>query len=217
MTSINPAAQAAQDAARRSNGEFGSQEHSAPEATLVDPKQKAVDGILAQRFGSLPDGALPQDALSMEDLRQLMSDAIEQYQSENPAIVVIDGEGKASDAAGVEVIDLDYLGEWHDDGCSAEFHIERATEDLDRIRAAGLESQSPSYQLREYLGNELDAEWWDGDEHVIEGVYDGYAVVSSLTADSEFTVRDAETGAIAGTYPTFHAAKAAALAIEVRP
>lgn len=35
MTDINPAAKAAQDAARTANGRFGQQEHTAPEATLA--------------------------------------------------------------------------------------------------------------------------------------------------------------------------------------
>lgn len=211
MANINPTAAAARETARTTIGQFGAQEHSAPELTLSDPKQKAVDDILAARFGKVVESGLAAgDGLDLDDVRALMLEAIDAHQAANPAVVVIDGEGKANDAANVEVIDLDYLGEWYDDGNSAGFHIERATEDLDKIRAAGLENESPSYQLREYIGSELDAEWWDSDEEVIEGVYGAYAVVSPLTGANEFTVREAGSGDIVSTHPTFAEAKSAA-------
>lgn len=207
MTDITPTAELARENARTSSGQFGTQAHTAPEVTLAatDPKTAIVDEIIGSYF----DGQSTRN-IDVSEIRQLMLDAISQHQEKNPAIVVIDGEGKANDVANVEVIDLDYLGEWYDDGNSAAFHVERATEDLERIRAAGLESESPSYQLREYLGNELDADWWDSDDDVIEGVYGDRVVVSPLIGATEFDVRDVHTGDILSTHSDFAEAKAAA-------
>lgn len=201
---INPSAAAARENARHSSGRFGEQEHTAPELTLEEAKRRTVDALLASYFEGQPPGEI-----APEEVRTLMLSAIDQHQDESPAVIVLDGNGDAVNSQGVEVIDLDYLGEWFDDGAGADEHVARATEDLDRLRAAGLDGCSAMYSLREYLGNELDPDWYDDDEHVLGGRYGDYVIDEGYGA-GEVKVRDLVTGDVIGTYPTFTEAKAAA-------
>ena len=214
MTDITASAIVARENAREASGQFGAQQHTAPELTLADPTEKTVDSILRKRFGSTVDSGLAAgDGLDLDDVRALMLEAISQHRTDNPSVVVIDGEGKANDSAGVEVIDLDYLGEWYDDGSDSEFHVERATEDLDRLRAAGLTNISAASSLRQYIGDELDLEWYEDDEHVLGGRYGDYVVDEGYPNATNVKVRSIETGEVISTHATFAEAKAAAEAL----
>ena len=212
MTDITASAVAARESARETGGQFGAQQHSAPELTIADPKQQVVDSILAERFGHImkSGGLAADDGLDLDDVRELMLAAISQHQSENPAVVVIDGNGRANDAAGTEIIELEYLGEWYDDGNDGAFHVERATDDLDRLRAAGLGSINAANQLREYIGEELGADWYDDDEHVLGGRFGDFVIDEGFHGSEVVKVREVETGVVVGTYFTFAEAKAAA-------
>lgn len=214
MTDIASSAIAARENAREVSGQFGAQDHSAPELTLTDPKQKVVDEILTKRFGHImPGGLAAGDGLDLDEVADLMLEAIAQHQVANPSVVVIDGEGKANDSAGVEVIDLDYLGEWYDDGGSSEEHAERATDDLDRLRAAGLDETSAAHKLREYIGEELASDiasdWYDDEKHVIGGRYGDYIIDEGFPNSETVKIRDVNTGETMATFATFAAAKAA--------
>ena len=214
MTDINTSAIAARENAREASGQFGAQEHSAPELALIDPKRKAVDDILAQRYGFIGTADFAAgDGPGIDEIRDLMLEAIEKHRTDNPSVVVIDGEGKANDSAGVEIIDLDYLGEHYDDGSDSDFHVERATEDLDRLRAAGLTDISAVYSLRQYIGEELDLEWYDDTEHVLGGRYGDYVVDEGYPRATNVKVRSVETGEVISTHATFTEAKAAAEAL----
>lgn len=210
MNNINPAAEFARENARTFAGTFGEQHHTAPEVALTDPKKKAVDDILRARFGSTVDtGLAAGDGLDLDDVRELMLEAINRHQAENPSVVVIDGEGVANDTSGVEVISLDYLGEWFDDGMSSEDHIERATEDLEQLRAAGLSDITAASSIREYIGQELGADWYDDDVNVIGGRWGDYVIDEGYSNTTEVKVLDVHTGETLATFSTFDAAKAA--------
>lgn len=214
MNDINPAAAAAREGARTFAGKFGEQQHSAPEVALTDPKQKAVDDILTARFGEVAQtGLAAGDGLDIDDVRALMLEAIDRHRAENPSVVVINGEGKANDIAGVEVIDLEYLGEWYDDGSSSDFHVERATEDLERIRAAGLADISAASSLRMYIGEELASDvasdWYDDEVNVIGGRWGDYVIDEGYPGTENVLVLDVHTGETLATFSTFDSAKAA--------
>lgn len=211
MTDIVASAITARENAREATGQFGTQEHSAPELTLTDPMKKTVDDILAKRYGFRGSADFAAgDGPGIDEIRDLMLEAIDQHRTENPSIVVIDGEGKANDSAGVEIIDLDYLGEWYDDGGSGEDHVERATEDLDRLRAAGLEGVSAVYSLQQYIGEELDLPWYDDTEHVFGGRYGDVVIDEGSARANNVKVRDIATGEVLSTHETFADAKSAA-------
>lgn len=210
MTDITPAVELARENARTSTGQFGTQQHTAPELTLTvtDPKQEVVDRLLAERIGSFPDAAITPEALSMGDLRQLMLDAIDQYQEKHPTVVVIDGNRESHGAPGVELIDLDYLGEYYDDGNGPDYAIQRATEDLDRLRAAGLDRNRAGWQLREHIYQNLDVEWiWSDNPPILGGRY-GEVVIEEFHNTDEVKARDIFNGAVISTYPNYAAAKA---------
>lgn len=214
MTSINPRAAAARENARTFTGQFGEQQHTAPEVTLTDPKQKAVDDILAGRYGDIAQtGFAAGDGLDLDDVRELMLEAINRHSTENPSVVVIDGEGKANGVAGVHIIDLEYLGDYYDDGGGADEHVERATADLEQLRAAGLEGSSAAHKLREYIGEELAddvaSEWYDDEQHVLAGRWGDYVIDQGYPDDPVVKVLDVATGETLATFSNFAAAKAA--------
>lgn len=208
---MDRAAVAAREAARHDNGRFGTQEHSAPELAIDDPKVRIVGELIAQHYATRVPGEL-----GVDELRKLMLDAIDAHQQQNPAVVVIGGERNAYVTDGVEVIDLDYLGEYYDDGASTQEHVERATKDLERMRELGMAESGGAYQLWSYLGDELyreyDLDWYDDTEHAIRGVHGGYALVTPLVGDQVVTVVEIETGEEVSEHSSFEDARTAALA-----
>jgi len=200
--------------ARRTNGEFGNHDHTAPEATLpTDPKRDLVNSILAEYF----DGQ-SRDEIGIDEVRDLMLDAINQQQKRS--LVVVDGEGHAHGGnSDHEVLELDYLGEFYDDGNSAEFHVERATEDLEKIREAKMDRDRVGFELREYIVDKLydeDGEplmpWYDDDgAQLMGGRYGNTVIIEDFRDKAKITVRNLATGDIVSEHTTFGAAKAAAL------
>jgi hypothetical protein len=208
---ISDSARARREAAR-DRGRFGEQPHTAPEIALkadsaADARMKTVDDLLASYFSGQST-----DEIGVDEVRTLMLDAISAHQSANPAVVVIDGDGRSSEAPGVEVISLDYLGEYYDDGDSPEMHVQRATEDLERLRAAGLDASSAGWQLREHISNNLatDSGWEMASQAPILGGRYGEYVIEEFHGTTEVKLRDAATGAVVSTYPDYAAARAVA-------
>lgn len=208
--SISPESAAAREHARTSAGQFGIQEHSAPEQPLAPVSHvSTVDALLA--------GRAPREA-SLEELRQMMLEAIAAHARENPPLAIVSRNGSHSTSGDVELLDLQYTSPGWDDGDSNDEIIDRATDDLERLRAHRMDRERHGWDVREAMASRLDddhgiSEWFNEETHSIGGRFGDHLTVEVSFDDAAPVEVRTLDGELVSTHPTHDAARAAAEAL----
>ena len=207
MTDISPAAKAAQETARTAGGQFGVQQHTAPEATLAPASHHAaVDAVLAGR---------DDRPMTRAETRELMLAALAEHARENPALAIITANGTNTTTGDVELIDLQYTDSNWDNGDTNDELVTQATEDLERLRVNGMDRGRHGWDVREVMASRLDddhgiTEWFNEETHSIGGRFGDHVTVEASFDDTAPVEVRTLDGDLVSTHPTHDAARAAA-------